>query len=171
MKLKETLLQEHSKAQCEKIVAWVGNNQKRFDELFQLFLSDEYRVQQRSSWPVSYCVEAHPFLIEKNLNQLINKLKQAGNHDAVKRNGVRLLQHIEIPAALHGDVMNLCFDYLLTPGTAVAIKAFSLAVLQKMSATYPEILPELKIIIEDQWDSQSAAFRSRANKLLKTRLS
>jgi len=57
MKLREEILKEHSKAQCNKIVEWVGKSQLRFDELFHLFISDENLVVQRASWPVSYCVE------------------------------------------------------------------------------------------------------------------
>jgi hypothetical protein len=32
---------------------------------------------------------------------------------------------------------------------------------------YPEIKQELKTIIEDHWDFESAAFKSRAKKILK----
>ena len=44
MRLRETILKEHSKAQCNKIVNWVGDDLHRFEELFQLFLKGEYRV-------------------------------------------------------------------------------------------------------------------------------
>lgn len=53
MILKEAILNEHSKAQCARIVNWVGKSQARFDELFNLFLNDEYRVVQRAGWSVS----------------------------------------------------------------------------------------------------------------------
>jgi hypothetical protein len=48
MDLRQTILAEHSKANCNKIVKWVGNSQKRFSELFNLFLNSEYRVNQRA---------------------------------------------------------------------------------------------------------------------------
>ena len=50
MNLREEILKEHSKTQCNKIVNWIGNSQKRFNELFELFLNDEYRVTQRAAW-------------------------------------------------------------------------------------------------------------------------
>jgi len=167
MKLRETILAEHSKATCNKIVKWVGSSQERFDELFDLFLHDEYRVVQRAAWPVSYIVIAHPLLIKKYFTKLIKNLQQPGLHDAVKRNTVRLLQHIDIPKKFHGEIMNICFDYIASPKEAVAIKAFSLTILQNLSKEYPDIKQELKAIIEDRWDSESAAFRSRAKKILK----
>ena len=88
-------------------------------------------------------------------------------HDAVKRNTLRLLQAISIPQRFHGEIMSLCFDYIASPDESAAIKAFSLTVLQNLSKQYPEIKQELKTIIEDRWEYESAAFKSRAKKILK----
>lgn len=91
---------------------WVGSNQDRFDELFSLFLNDEYRVVQRAAWPVSHCVDAHPQLISKHWKALLANLKKPGLHNAVKRNSIRLMQDIELPEKYHGEIMNRCFGYL-----------------------------------------------------------
>lgn len=167
MDLRQTILAEHSKANCNRIVKWVGDSQKRFDELFHLFLNDEYRVVQRAAWPLSYCTEENPQLIKKHLGKLIKNLKRPNLHDAVKRNTVRLLQNISVPKRLHGELMSLCFEYISSPDEAVAIKVFSLTILQNFSRQYPEIKNELKLIIEEQWEHESAAFKSRAKKILK----
>lgn len=90
MNLRDTLLAEHSKAQADKVIQWIGSNQQRFDQLFTLFTSDEYKIVQRAAWPLSYAVEAHPVLIQKHFAKLLRYLKQPGLHDAVKRNSVRL---------------------------------------------------------------------------------
>lgn len=167
MKLREEILKEHSKEQCAAIVAWVGSSKKRFNELFDIFLNDEYRVVQRAAWPVSYCVEAHPQLINDHFESLVKKLQEPGIHDAVKRNSTRLLQHVNIPEEWQGPVMNICFDYVTNPGEAVAIKAFSLTVLANLAKHYPEIIPEIKLVIEEQVEEQSPAFKGRAKKILK----
>ncbi|HLG38406.1 MAG TPA: hypothetical protein VI461_02020 [Chitinophagaceae bacterium] len=167
MNLRETILARHSKAQTNKIIKWIGSDQKRFDELFQLFLNDEYRVVQRAAWPLSYCVINHPEFIQKHFSKLIKNLRKPNIGDPVKRNTVRLLQHIPIPEKLQGDVMNICFGYISDPQEKVAIKAFSLTILQNLCRQYPEIRQELKTIIEDRWEYETAAFRSRAKKILK----
>jgi hypothetical protein len=148
-------------------VAWVGQDQARFDELFQLFLHDESRVVQRAAWPLSYCVIQHPPLIRKHFGKLVKNLRKPGIHDAVKRNTMRLLQSVEIPKRYQGAVMDTCFTYIATPGEAVAIKAFSLTVLQGLALQYPEIIPEIKLLIEENYERETAAFKSRARKLLK----
>ena len=167
MNLRETILAEHSKANCNKIVTWIGKSQKKFDALFNLFLNSEYRINQRAAWPLSYCVINHPPLISKHFSKLIRNLHKAGIHDSVKRNTVRLLQHIEIPKKFHGEVMDICFHFVSSPDEPVAIKAFSLSILQNLSRLYPEIRNELRLIIEERWEHETAAFRSRAKKFLK----
>jgi hypothetical protein len=167
VKLREEILKEHSKGQCNRIVKWVGGNQQRFDELFRLFLEDEYRVVQRAAWPVSYCVMAHPALIEKHWKKLIANLKKPNLHHAVKRNSVRLMQDITIPKKYHGDVMDICFRYVQSAEEPIAVKVFSLTVLANLAKEYPEIKGELKLVIEDQLPYQSAGFKSRGKKILK----
>ena len=168
MNLRETILAEHSKAYCNKIVKWVGHSQKRFDQLFNLFLNSEYRVTQRAAWPISYCVIDHPTFIVKHFAQLVKNLHKPGIHDSVKRNTVRLLQHITIPQKFHGEIMDICFRYVSSPNEPVAIKAFSLSILQNLSEQYPEIKNEIKLIIEERWPHETAAFKARARKFLKS---
>jgi hypothetical protein len=165
--LRNEILKEHSKAQCTKIVKWVGSSQQRFDELFKLFLDDEYRVVQRAAWPVSYSVNAHPQFIKKHWKNLIQKLKTPDLHDAVKRNSIRFMQEIELPEKYHGKIMDMCFTCLESPKESLAVKVFSMSVLGNLSKKYPGIKPELKLIIEDQFPDQSAGFKSRAKKVLK----
>jgi hypothetical protein len=63
--------------------------------------------------------------------------------------------------------MNTCFGFIESMTEKPAIKAFSLTVLFNLSVQYPDIRPELKAIIEDRWDYESAAFKSRGRKILK----
>ena len=80
---------------------------------------------------------------------------------------MRLLDSIAIPTSLQGTVMDTCFNYIADPKETVAVKAFSLGILGKMTDTYPEIIPELKLLTEDRLPYETAAFKSRAKKLLK----
>jgi hypothetical protein len=167
MNLRERILAEHSKANCNRIVNWVGNSQQRFDALFHLFLTDEYRVAQRAAWPVNYCVTSHPQFIKKHFSRLVNNLSKPTIHDAVRRNTVRLLQEIGIPKKFHGQVMDICFKYISSPTEPVAVKCFSLGVLHNLCKEYPEIKAEIKTIIDGEWQ-KTAGLRSRAKKFLQS---
>jgi hypothetical protein len=63
--------------------------------------------------------------------------------------------------------MDICFSYVEDPVEAVAVKAFSLTVLGNLAKQYPEIIPEIKLLIEEQLGRQTAAFKSRAKMFLK----
>ena len=167
MDLEKLLAEEHSKRQCDRIVKYIGKDKDRFAVLMRLFFKGEYRITQRASWPLSEIVQLHPGLITPYFRPLLDNLDKKNLHAAVIRNTVRLLQDIGIPEKYHGRVMNRCFEYVAAPETAVAIKAFSLTILSKLSKVYPEILAELKLVIEDQWEQATPAFRSRARKILK----
>jgi hypothetical protein len=166
MDLTAQLLQAHSKENCNIVVAWVGNNQARFDELFALFMGNESRLVQMSSWPLSYCVEAYPNLIQKHFDSLLKNIKKQQHHDAVKRHTLRMLQFVEIPKKYQGNVMNMCFYFIQNISEKPSTKVFSLALLETLSNLYPEINDELRLIIETQMPHESAGFRSRGKKML-----
>ena len=157
---------EHSRAQCNKIVKYVGTDKDRFSALMKLFLGKEYRVTQRAGWPISYCVQHHPELIKPYYKKILDYLENPNVPEAVARNTVRLLQHVDIPEAHHGRVMTVCFNFIQSNETAIAVKAFSLRVLENLAKQYPEIVPELKAIILERWDYETAAFKSRGKKIL-----
>lgn len=169
MNLLTVILKEHSKANCARIVKWIGGDQRRFNELLNLFLQGEHVVKQRAGWPLGYAVAAHPHLIRKHVHKLLSNLRQPGLHDAVKRNTVRILQDISIPEKFEGEVMSLCFDYISTPNEKPAVKAYSLSILNTLSKKYPEIKQELEAIIESRWEYESAAFKARARIIRKER--
>lgn len=168
MNLKDMVLEEHSKQQCDRIVKYIGQDKKRFAELMKLFFAGEYRISQRAAWPMSYVVQEHPALIRPYLNKLINNLGKKEQHPAIVRNSVRILQDMDLPKKYHGKLMDTCFNFIESNEVPAAVKAFSLTVLESLSKNYPEIRPELKLIIEERWEHETPAFHSRARKILKT---
>jgi hypothetical protein len=167
MKLRETILKEHSKANCIRIVKWVGDDQKRFDELFSLFLNDEYRVVTKGCMANDILCRRSSGICQETFAKVLKALEKPGVHDSVKRNSIRFLQYVDIPKRFHGQVMDVCFRYFSSPTEAVAIKAFSITVLQKLAKLYPEIINEIKLVIEERWEYETPAFKARAKKLLK----
>lgn len=167
MDLRATILAAHSKAQTEKIVQYVLRDRKRFNELAKIFLTGDALEQQRAGWPLSYCVEQKPEWILPHLGKLVKLLERRDVHNAVTRNIVRALQYVTIPQNYQGEVMNNCFALIEDPKQLAAIKAFSLTVLEKLAVHYPDIIPELKLIIEERWPHETPAFHSRARNILK----
>jgi len=167
MNLKEAILKEHSKAQAILIRDYIGDNQALFDELMTHFYSNEYRVTQRAAWIMTHCVDKYPFLINPHLEGLVTTLEQPKLHDAVKRNTVRLFQAIDLPEALMGRVVDICFKFLLNVKEPVAIRVFSMQVLYNICLKEPELADELRIVIEEFMPHGTAGFKSRGKRILK----
>jgi hypothetical protein len=169
MNLREELLKERIffREHALKIAAFACSSPKHFSELMQCFLSNEYRLAQRAAWCVSWSVKKNASLIQPYIKDLVQQLQRKDVHGAVIRNSVRILQEVEIPEWLHGELMNSCFSFIGSPSTPVAIKAFSLTTLFNLSKSYPEIKNELKLIIEERWNNETAAFKSRGKQILR----
>ncbi|SEW50410.1 amidohydrolase family protein [Chitinophaga arvensicola] len=168
MDLRTEILAEHSRAQSLRIAAWIGRSPDRFAGLMTLFLQDDYRVVQRAAWVVSFVAEHDPALLTPHLPAMVARMEQAGIPVAVKRNVLRVLQHLRVPEPLHGPVMNSCFSFLEDPQETVAVKAFSMTVLAQLATAYPDIKNEIRLLIEEQLESNpTPGIRSRARKVLK----
>lgn len=167
MDLKREALKEHSKAQCVKIVKYVGKSPSRFAKLVKVFLEGPYRVTQRIAWPLSCCVEENTELIHPHLAKVMKYTQRPGVHDSVKRNVVRLLQFIDIPKKHQGLAADICFKFFMDKKEPVAVRVFSMTVLGNLAVKVPELRNELIPLIEDQMPYVSAGFVSRGRKVLK----
>lgn len=170
MNIREAILAEHSKAQTNRIVQFIGNNEQRFEELMNLFLYDEYRVCQRAAWVVSGVGDIYPELLEPYIVKMLENL-QNKVHPAVIRNTVRVLNNIkELPDSSLGLAATLCFQYLETPSVPVAIRVHAMRLLYKISLKEPELKNELRLLIENFMEYESAAFLAAGREIL-TKLS
>lgn len=139
----------------------------RFKALMECFLSTQYRLVQRAAGTLNHAARLKPELLQPWLPVITEQLLKKDTPDVVVRNCVRILENYDLPEPLHGPLMQACFEWVAAPGTAVAIKAFSLTLLHRLSLLYPDIQPELLLLINEQWETATAAFRSRAKKILR----
>jgi hypothetical protein len=77
-----------------------------------------------------------------------------------------VLQELVIPEQFHGEVMEASFSFIQKRDTPIAIKAFALTLLFNLSKIYPDIKNELRLIIEENIDYETAAYKSRGRKIL-----
>lgn len=160
------MIREHSKSR-HSIVSYVGNDPEKFAILFDLFMNGEFRVSQRAAGAVSTCAQKFPDLVYPYLNKLIPYLKKENIRDAIKRNILRILQGISVPKKQQGELMDICFRYLMNKKEPVAIRVFSMQILANLSYHYPEIRPEIRVIIEDEISFAKPGFVSRGRKILR----
>lgn len=166
MDIRQALMAVHSKQQAEAIVEFIGDDPRRFAKLMKLFFAGEYRLTQRAAWPMSYCAELHPELIRPYLTKLLGCLERDDQHDAVKRNVLRLLQYIEIPKRLAGKIYGRCIDLIDDAYQPIAVRAFAMTVAARIAKSEPDLLNELRLIVGKHLPHSTAAFRVRARAIL-----
>jgi hypothetical protein len=167
MNLKNFIPEKHSRENNAKVVALIGINKQLFGELISFIITDDRKLAARAAWIASEICRLHPGLIKPHLKNLVNHLQNKNTDDAVKRNTLRILQWVAIPSALHGILMNICFEIIISGQEPPAVKANALTILDNLRERYPEISDELKTIIESGYETESPAFKSRASKILK----
>ena len=168
MNIRDALLKEeiHTKVQALAIAHHSCASDTNFNELMACFLSNDHRVAQRAARSVSWTSKEKPEMVLPYIGVLVQQMQRKDVHPAIVRNSLRILEKISIPEAFHGEVMDTCFSFVESPQTPIAIKAFALTTLFNLSKIYPEIKQELILIIENQIDNGSPAFKSRAKKIL-----
>ena len=170
MNLPEEISRERSRAQAVKLAAWVGGDAGRFRELMAVFLQDEdHNLVSRAAWIINIVAETQPGIVLPHLAALVGRMEAPGIPGAVKRHVMSILQYVDIPEFLHGQVMNAGFSLLEDPEEPIAVRAFSMSVLAHLAVVYPEIKGELRLVIENMLMlGASAGLRARARKVLKS---
>lgn len=163
----ESLLENRlDKAEAMEVVAYIGNNQKRFDEFMPYFLHEKIMICQRASYVLALTCEQHPKLLDKWMPQVIEQMENP-KHSAVVRNIVRTFQYMEpIPEEYEGEIYEKCFEYIADPKHPIAWKAFSMTVCRKIAVKYPELIPELKSVISDAIEYGSSGVKNRGKREL-----
>ena len=168
--IKDKLLAYCGRASREETFSWViaeiERNPDRFKELIQCCLSNDSQLEFVAIWAVQHCVEKNPRLIAPFLGDLLDRLKRP-SHDAMKRVFMRILMDIELPEEYWGEIAELSFGYVDSPGEAVAIRANAMSVAYKLCELLPELGNELEMIIRTHLEYGKKGFQARGKKILK----
>lgn len=167
MDLSLEIQQRYSRERINAIISWVGKNPKRFALLMSYFFSEESRTAMNAAWIVSVCVERHPPLVLPWIGKMVTYAGKKNLHRGVRRSVVRSFQFASIPRSRQGVVANLCFSFLQDPKEEIAVKAFAMTVLANIVKDEPDLMHELKLVIEQMLPYGSSGILARAKKILR----
>jgi len=164
--LLDKILTIKNSSQARLLVDQIESGVYTIKDLMDIFFSDQWRVSQKASWPLTLLAYRQPELILPYINQMIAHLDNA-KHDAIIRNTIRTWQLIDIPTEYEGVIYEKCFEYFADPSYAIAIRVFAMTVCSNIAMRHHSLAAEIIPIIEDSWDHTTAAWRSRGKKELK----
>ncbi|MES2593358.1 MAG: hypothetical protein V4608_15855 [Bacteroidota bacterium] len=167
MNFVEQLLQEHSRSNTDVIAKAIGNDPAKFKKIVDIIYEEKAPLPQRAAWLLVIVNEKHPELLTPYISRFINTVEDF-KVDGVKRNMMHVLASKNIPDKLQGKLINICFNMMLSPTETVAVKVHAMQAIANITKKHPELQNELKAAIEDQLPKTTAAFYSRAKRILKS---
>ncbi|WP_378188323.1 adenylosuccinate lyase [Aquimarina sp. W85] len=74
-------------------------------------------------------------------------------------------KHVELSLKIREAIVTVCFDWLITD-QKVAPKAYSMTCLYYLGQEFKWIYPDLKVLLQQDYIAQTAAYRARARHIL-----
>ena len=165
--LDDLLLLEMSRRNTDLLADLVFQKPALFEELFLVYLRNEEPVSRRAVWVIDTVAEKYPELLTPHLSEIFEMLPKF-SHDGLKRHSLRMLARSPLPTGDQlGQLMTICFDWLLSPKEAVAVKVQCMELLYRISGIEPDLKKELADSIEWRLNEETAGFRNRGEKKLK----
>jgi hypothetical protein len=156
-----------------KEVEWVANsafeNRVIFLKLLEYSYSTDRKLAFRASWTLTKVCDMYPEIISPHLPEIVEALPRLDN-ESVIRSFLRILSFAQpsgIPEKHRGILADYCFAALSSPETAIAVKAYSMEILYRLSLIYPQLANELAVSVRLLMEDGSAGIVSRGNAILK----
>ncbi|WP_142533782.1 hypothetical protein [Saccharicrinis carchari] len=156
----------NSKQQALFLAGHIAKNKPLIELIFALMEDPKHKKAWKAAWVLDHIYQDNPNLINTYVNKMIN-LFMLSDNDSTRRILGKLLSFYDITEKVDGNFVNTCFDLLQHESVAVAVKVHAMQLLFNISQTYPELRAELKLIIEEQTNNNTIAFKARAKRLLR----
>ncbi|MES2763545.1 MAG: hypothetical protein V4677_15125 [Bacteroidota bacterium] len=145
-------------------------NDNQIAGLIDLCFEKKDLLRSRAMWVVGHCSDLDYDSIKPYHVKLIGQLKSKNLHNGVIRNTLRLFQNHSVPKKTESFMLDKCFGYIKSPSEAIAVRAFAMTVAFNTCKPYPELIEELKMLLDHINENEtgaSAGLRGRTKNTLK----
>ena len=164
--LQELLRKGMGRNRADVVADAVEQRPELFAELTSIYLGSEEPESRVAAWAVDLCAELHPEWLYPYIEEMAAALPHF-RHDAFKRHTLRMLMRLPLPEKELGVLVNTCFEWLTSPGEAVAQKVYSMEILYRVIQIEPDLKEELRDSIAWRLEEETAGFRSKGMKIIK----
>jgi 8-oxo-dGTP diphosphatase len=152
---------------------WVATsaieNKAIFLKLLEYSNSSDKKLAFHSSWTLTKVCDKFPEIIYPYLPQIVESLKKTDNESAL-RSFLRIISLSDLEKInkhQHGLLVDFCFNILKSGFSAIAVKAYAMEILYRLSVIYPELAYELSSSIKILLEDASAGIAARGRMILK----
>ena len=140
-----------------------------FLKLLEYSYTTDRKLAFRASWTLTKVCDKYPEMIYPYLSEIIEALPKFDN-ESVQRSFLRILSlsNLEnLNGRHHGLLADYSFAALNSGLSAIAIKAYTMEILYKLSLIYPELANELASSIRILMEDGSAGIIAKGKAILK----
>ena len=159
---------DSSRAAGDMAVEIISVHPEIFQQAYDMCMSQEGSKALRAARVVQLIAEKQPAIFEPYFVEMINLLP-ALKHNAVKRSMLKILTFYDLSEYedLHGKIIDYCFRRMNDSGEEIAIRAYSVMTLRRLSRIYPEITGELMAGLQMMVSNAKDTLSHWAGKMLK----
>jgi len=156
-----------------KEAEWVAtsaiDNPAIFLKLFEYSLSSDKKLAFRASWTLTKVCDRFPEIIYPYLAQIVETLNKIDNESTLRclLRIISLSDLEKINGREQGLLTDFCFRNLNSGFSAIAVKAYSMEILYKLSLIYPGLVNELSTSINVLMEDGSAGITARGRMILR----
>ncbi len=169
----------HSRERRNSFANLILDNPEVLPDLLTICARVDDEISCRASWGLEFLCKNNLEAILPFLDQLIPLVPNVYQHPAV-RPMAKIFEYLitsyyqkkspkvrEYLTPQHRQtITEICFDWLITD-QKVAAKAYSMTSLYLLGTEFDWVHPELKITLENNYSSGSAAYKARSRMILK----
>jgi 8-oxo-dGTP diphosphatase len=140
-----------------------------FIKLFEYSFSTDKNLAFRASWTLTKVCDKFPEIVNPYLGQIAEILSKIDNESSL-RSFLRILSLSDleqISARQQGLLADFCFNILNSGFSAIAVKAYSMEILYKLTLIYHEFANELSTSIQILMEDGSAGITARGRAILR----
>jgi 8-oxo-dGTP diphosphatase len=155
--------------EAEWLAASAIENPATFMKLFEYSLSSDKSLSFRASWTLTKVCDRFPEIIYPYLEQIVETLCKLENESTI-RSFLRIISLSDlgkINSHKQGLLADFCFNKLNSGVSAIAVKAYAMEILYKLTLVYPELANELSASINILMEDGSAGITARGRIILK----
>ncbi len=158
-----------SMPEAEWVATSAIENPAIFVKLYEYSFSPDKHLSFRASWTLSKVCDLYPEMIHPYLSKIVDSLPRI-ECESTLRSFLRILSLCDINiinARQQGLLADFSFNQLNSGFSAIAVKAYSMEILYKLTLVYPDLANELTTSIRLLMEDGSAGITSRGRMILR----
>jgi hypothetical protein len=168
MDYREQLFRPLSKRFIDHLVLEIFAHPTDFQIVYNLIFDSEKNIAWRAAWACQKISEKYPEWFNEGQFLQLAELTMHTKHGGLKRGCLSVLNNLSLPNQIPIELINACFDWMISPKCPIAVQALSMKFLNRICLTEPDLQSELMVYLENiNYEDFSPGFNSTRNNILK----